>query len=156
MIDREIYTNKELKKCYKRLDELERLINFVIMYLPNITFKEIKDTNGKYFISPQGIVLSMCYLIPRVLKPQKHHKDKYYYVSINGKKRRIHQLVAETFLPNPENKPLVHHKDFDKLNNELSNLQWLTYAEHNKLHAEHQKQVKESKRLERGENATIQ
>lgn len=69
MIDREIYKNNELKNRYKRLDELERLINFIMRYLPNYTFKEIRGTDGKYFVSPQGTILSCCYLIPRVLKP---------------------------------------------------------------------------------------
>lgn len=43
--------------------------------------------------------------------------------------KRIHRLVAEVYLPNPENKPFVHHKDHDKLNNDLNNLEWVTEKE---------------------------
>jgi len=43
--------------------------------------------------------------------------------------RLIHRMVAQTFLPNPDNKPVVNHKDTDVLNNSVSNLEWVTYKE---------------------------
>lgn len=56
----------------------------------------------------------------------------------NGKRRnyRIHRLVAETFIPNPDNLPMVNHKDENKLNNEASNLEWCdnTYNTHYSKH----------------------
>ena len=51
----------------------------------------------------------------------------------DGKKKTcfIHRLVAETLLPNPDNKPQVHHIDGDRTNPALSNLQWTTPEENN-------------------------
>lgn len=45
--------------------------------------------------------------------------------------RRAHRLVAEAYIPNPENKPFVHHKDHNRLNNNVDNLEWATIQENN-------------------------
>lgn len=62
------------------------------------------------------------------------HGYKYYRLSKNGKKKMFyaHRLVAEHFLPNPNNLPVVNHIDGNKLNNSVTNLEWVSYSENTK------------------------
>ncbi len=72
-----------------------------------------------------------------ILLPYKNHKG---YLKIglykDGKshKKRIHRLVAETFIANPNYLPEVNHKDGNKENNSFTNLEWVT-GEENRIHA---------------------
>ena len=65
----------------------------------------------------------------RVLK-QQLDKDGYLYVlfKVNGKTvaRKVHRIVAQTFIPNPDNLPQANHKDCDRTNNNVKNLEWCT------------------------------
>ena len=86
--------------------------------------KDVKYYEGEYAITRDGKVWS--YKRKKFLKPELVRG--YYYVNLckNGKKKRfrIHRLVAEAYIPNPEGLPQVNHKDENPQNNCASNLEW--------------------------------
>lgn len=51
----------------------------------------------------------------------------YMYIRFRTRNIMLHRLVAETFIPNNDNFPVVHHQDFDVTNNNVSNLEWTTH-----------------------------
>lgn len=57
----------------------------------------------------------------------KRHPTRYYQVFL----LYVHRMVAETFIPNPENKPQVDHIDTNRFNNRIDNLRWVTQSENN-------------------------
>lgn len=68
-----------------------------------------------------------------IKKPQPNQKG-YLRVWMSGKMVFVHRLVATIYVPNPDNKPQVNHKDGNKLNNSADNLEWVTNIE-NRKHA---------------------
>ena len=77
------------------------------------------------------------------------HGYKYYRLSKDNKKQMFyaHRLVAEYFLDNPDDLPVVNHKDGNKLNNNVTNLEWTTYSE-NTTHAHYNHLIKERTKSE--------
>lgn len=119
-------------------------------------WKEIKGYEGYYEVSTTGKIRSVNRIIKKgdVFISRKSQEMKtfltrgYERVSLNKEGRRkkflVHRLVAETFIPNPDNKEEVNHKDADKSNNSIDNLEWVTKLE-NMRHAENNKLIKRNK-----------
>lgn len=95
---------------------------------PNLNWKLVEKegklkVKGKYYISDKGDFYST--FTKKYIKPQRDHKG-YLYVEIGRRKYKVHRLVAEYFIPNPNNLPQVNHIDCDKSNNCVENLEWCT------------------------------
>jgi hypothetical protein len=112
-------------------------------------WKVIAECNGEYYVSSWGRVKSFKFGKERILKPilvgRGYPAIDFWYLSKRIKRQTIHRLVALAFIPNPLNKEQVNHKDGNKLNNHIGNLEWATASENNK-HA-WQNGLCESKRL---------
>lgn len=103
-------------------------------------WRDIEGYEGKYQVSNTGRVKSLQYHrgnSERCLIPKKG-KNGYLYVVLSKENKvktfKIHRLVATYFIQNKENKPYVNHKDGNKENNNVENLEWVTPLENN-LHA---------------------
>ena len=87
----------------------------------------IKGYEGLYDVSDQGRVRSLKFGKERILKQLRTPKG-YLLVGLRKNRERkmckVHRLVAQAFIPNPDNLPEVNHKDEDKENNSVQNLEW--------------------------------
>lgn len=98
--------------------------------------KDIKGYEGLYAITSCGKVWS--YKTKKFLKPAKD-RDGYSIVSLykngNRKTKKVHRLVAEAYIPNPDNLPQVNHKNEIKSNNWIGNLEWCS-AQYNTTYSQ--------------------
>lgn len=74
---------------------------------------------------------------------QSQRDDGYLYFGCNGRTTFAHRFIAECFIPNPDNLPCINHKDENKTNNRVENLEWCDYK-YNLNYGTHNKRVGES------------
>jgi hypothetical protein len=115
--------------------------------ITNEEWKPIKDYENLYKVSNYGRIKARRKVIygmvdgeeePLFVRPEQiltpfDNGSGYLKINLskdgNIKSFFVHRLVAEAFLDNPENKPQINHKDFDRHNNRISNLEWTTGSE---------------------------
>lgn len=98
-------------------------------------WKDIAGYENLYQASTTGLIKS--FYKKGFLMKFKTDKDGYLHIGLTkGQKQRtfrVHRVIAETFIPNPNNLPQVNHKDLNKQNNSVDNLEWISDLE-NKRH----------------------
>lgn len=108
-------------------------------------FKDIDWTNGKYSVSDKGKVKNN---ITNKILNQTPYQNGYLSVTLcagnKRLKRRVHRLVAEAFIPTEDKTLQINHKDENKLNNNVDNLEWCT-GKYNKNYGTRNKRI--SRRL---------
>ena len=93
-------------------------------------WKDVKGFEGRYLVSNTGKIYSI--LAKRILKTCISNRGYELACLRNEKGYRkqytVHRLVAMSFLDNPNNYPIINHKDENKLNNNINNLEWCDYS----------------------------
>lgn len=108
-------------------------------------WKDIPGYEGIYQVSNMGRVLSVKFgpksvavplrQTPKIMSASRSSSGYFHVQLYKGGKsstKLIHRLVAEAFIPNPDNLPQINHRDGNKANNRFDNLEWVTVSENQK------------------------
>ena len=124
-------------------------------------WKDVKGYEGLYQVSNLGNVKSLDRVVEHekgnltkrnlkgdILKIRTIHGYAYITLSKDNKLKsyRVHRLVAQAFIPNPNNYPTVNHKDENRLNNRVDNLEWCTQKYNNDYSGTREKAVNANKK----------
>lgn len=96
-------------------------------------WKAIPGTKGEYQVSNTGLVMTT--KTGRILRPVidvRGYERVALYKTDKDRRYKVHRLVATAFIPNPNSLPQVNHKDGDKRNNNVDNLEWISNADNMK------------------------
>lgn len=111
---------------YAKFRKIKRVLP--IESLPNELWITIFGLKGEYDTSNKGRVKSRVKFFEKLLK-LTNHSAGYKTVNIRNKNEFVHRLVAQVFISNPDNKPIVNHINGIKTDNRVENLEWCTDKE---------------------------
>jgi oligoribonuclease NrnB/cAMP/cGMP phosphodiesterase (DHH superfamily) len=117
----------------KPMPEIVRLLGRYDCFGHRQIWKSVVNYEGLYEVSNHGNVRSLHKEIKElsIANSKRGYRVVSLYKDGSATMKNVHQLVAQAFIPNPESKPCINHKDFNRLNNHVENLEWCTYAENN-------------------------
>lgn len=135
-----IKSGQALKKLFTMPRMKELLLWIAGFFIMKEIWKDIEGYEGRYQVSNYGRAKSLIGN-EKILKPGRGSGRNFKYRTIRlykdtvGITKTLHRIVAKTFIPNPENKPQINHKDANPSNNCVTNLEWCTGFE-NMKHAD--------------------
>lgn len=124
------------KTCHGNIDKNKKILSYVNKFpdLDGEVWVNVVDYGAHYQVSNKQRVRNR---LKRIIS-KKLDKKGYYRMILyrDGKmqNKRLHRLIAEAFIPNPLSLPFINHKDGNKKNNDISNLEWCD-AKFNAQHA---------------------